>query len=103
MLTNTPTVPSTPTIKEPPPAEARSPIIVPPREEWRVNAPSRLVNSTSPIIATMDYDLVESLANTPAKISLLQLIMMNPSLLKDLTAWSRERRSSRTSRGLCLK
>ncbi|KAL2608388.1 hypothetical protein R1flu_026961 [Riccia fluitans] len=29
--------------------------------------------------------------------------MVNPSLLKDLTAWSRERRSSRTSRGLHLR
>ncbi|KAL2612701.1 hypothetical protein R1flu_024393 [Riccia fluitans] len=60
-LMDTPTVASAPTNKESPPAEARPPIVIPTREELQVNALSRLV-----IIATMDYDLVESLVNTPA-------------------------------------
>ncbi|KAL2652868.1 hypothetical protein R1flu_020996 [Riccia fluitans] len=101
-LTDTQAVPSAPT-KEPPPAKVRPPVIFPNREELRVSALNCLVNSTSPIIATMEFDLVESLAKTPAPISLLQLIMVNPSLLKDLTAWSRERRSIHTPRGLRLR
>ncbi|KAL2636308.1 hypothetical protein R1flu_007787 [Riccia fluitans] len=70
-LTNAPIVPSAPTSKELPSVEVRPPVVFPSREEPRASALSRPVNSTSPITTTMEFDLMESLANMPAPISIL--------------------------------
>ncbi|KAL3686590.1 hypothetical protein R1sor_009164 [Riccia sorocarpa] len=56
-----------------------------------------------PISANMEFDLVQSLATMPAPISVLQLLMENPQLLKDLIAWSRQQRTKRRSRGLRIR
>ncbi|KAL2633147.1 hypothetical protein R1flu_004626 [Riccia fluitans] len=85
------------TSKEPPRVEARPPNTSP--TSGRPLTMSKVINS-SPICATMEYDLVEDLANTPANISMLQLILHGPQLFKGLNMWCRQNRLSRTSRGL---
>ncbi|KAL2634168.1 hypothetical protein R1flu_005647 [Riccia fluitans] len=60
---------------------------------------SKVINLMAPICATMEYDLVEDLANTPANILMLQLILHGPQLFKGLNMWCRQNRLSRTSRG----
>ncbi|KAL3680089.1 hypothetical protein R1sor_023045 [Riccia sorocarpa] len=46
----------------------------------------------------LDYDFVKNLSETPAQISMLQLIVHSPQVLKQLNTWSRDQR--KTSRGL---
>ncbi|KAL2623915.1 hypothetical protein R1flu_008160 [Riccia fluitans] len=96
MLTKPQAIPSALTSKEPPKVEVRSSIILP--TPGRTPTVGSLINSDSPIVATMEFDLVQNLANTPPHIYLLQQIMTSPHLLKDLITWSHQRRLTRQTR-----
>ncbi|KAL2624111.1 hypothetical protein R1flu_008356 [Riccia fluitans] len=86
------------TSKEPPRVEGRPPTAF--TTSGRPLTMSKVINSRSSICATMEYDLVKELANTPANILMLQLILHGPQLFKGLNTWCRQSRLSRTSRGL---
>ncbi|KAL3687109.1 hypothetical protein R1sor_013418 [Riccia sorocarpa] len=70
------------------------------RPTLEVNTLANEADKAEPITlsAKLDYDFVKNLSETPAQISMLQLIVHSPKVLKQLNAWSRGHK--KTARGM---